>query len=109
MIALCCFAGWFEKFPEPPLGILARLDALLSFHDAPLASHMRASFQGGVASVAWGIMQELLAGVLPQTDWLKVMLLLIHSAYRSTAEPVPILMGLTSNVMAQLLVSYFVL
>lgn len=28
--------GWFERFPDPPLGILARLDALLTFHDAPL-------------------------------------------------------------------------
>ena len=31
-----CTAGWFERFPEPPLGILARVDALLGFHDGIL-------------------------------------------------------------------------
>lgn len=29
-------AGWFECFPDPPINILARVDALLEFHDADL-------------------------------------------------------------------------
>ena len=29
-------AGWFECFPDPPMGILSRLDALLGFHDIDL-------------------------------------------------------------------------
>lgn len=31
-------SGWFEKFPDPPLGVLSRIDALLSLHDNTLVS-----------------------------------------------------------------------
>ncbi|KAF5832682.1 hypothetical protein DUNSADRAFT_11363, partial [Dunaliella salina] len=64
--------GWFECFPDPPLGILARLDALLAFHDNDLAIHIRRTCRGGVATVSWSLLQDLMTSVLDQGDWLKL-------------------------------------
>ncbi len=65
-------AGWFERFPDPPLGVLSRLAALLELHDPPLCAHLRSAHPGGPAPLCWTLMQDLLSSLLPQHDWLKV-------------------------------------
>ena len=36
------------------------------------ARHLRTVTKGGVASIAWGMMQDALSGALPRSDWMKV-------------------------------------
>ncbi|KAJ9531161.1 hypothetical protein QJQ45_000832 [Haematococcus lacustris] len=64
--------GWFEHFPEPPLGMLTKLAALLTFHDNELVTHLQAMAPAGLPGILWVMLQDLLSSVLAQPDWLRL-------------------------------------
>ncbi|KAJ9531736.1 hypothetical protein QJQ45_021880, partial [Haematococcus lacustris] len=64
--------GWFEHFPEPPLGMLTKLTALLTFHDNELVTHLQAMAPAGLPGILWVMLQDLLSSVLAQPDWLRL-------------------------------------
>ena len=61
---------WFEMFPNPPLSTLGALEAVLAYHDKPLAEALRA--KGGVQAHAWTLLQGALTEVLSSGEWLKL-------------------------------------
>ncbi|GIL69947.1 hypothetical protein Vretifemale_791, partial [Volvox reticuliferus] len=63
--------GWWDRFPHPPLGLLTRLQDLLSLHDAPLAAHFNA-YRGGLAGVVWPHLATLWTELLTRSDWLRL-------------------------------------
>ncbi|GIL59135.1 hypothetical protein Vafri_14052 [Volvox africanus] len=63
--------GWWDRFPHPPLGLLTRLQDLLSLHDAPLAAHFN-TYRGGLAGVVWPQLATLWTELLTRSDWLRL-------------------------------------
>ncbi|GLI62440.1 hypothetical protein VaNZ11_005061, partial [Volvox africanus] len=63
--------GWWDRFPHPPLGLLTRLQDLLSLHDAYLAAHFN-TYRGGLAGVVWPHLATLWTELLTRSDWLRL-------------------------------------